>query len=149
MEDVHRWLEENLQASDIDLAGVQLEGQFGQVETSVAYYLPLTGLDLSGGYVGDDHFRFGDYVTATWTINGVYAADPALQPVVSTAGHPLHLHGYQPDKMLGGHIKSAPAISVTATIWPLTNVVTRTGQLSTLRLLDDLWVTVFGYAMGD
>ena len=148
-EDVHRWLEQNLQASDIDLAGVQLEGQFGQVETSVAYYLPLTGLDLSSGYVGDDHFRFGDYVTATWTMNGVYAADPALQPVVSTAGHPLHLHGYQPDRMLGGHIKSARAISVTATIWPLTNVVTRTGQLSTRRLLDDLWVTVVDYAMRD
>ena len=134
--DVHVWLEEKLETSGTDLAGVQLRGQFGPVKTSVVYNIPLTGLDLSGGYVGEDHFRFGEYVTATWTINGLYAADPEMQPVISTPGHPLHLHGYQTCDVaglptvpqLGGHVGSASAISVTATIWPLSQVVTRSGE---------------------
>jgi len=128
VEDVHTWLEERLDASDIDLAGVQLRGEFGPVKTTVAYNIPLTGLDLSGGYVGEDHFRFGEYITATWTINGLYAANPALQPVVSTPGHPLHLHGYQQEAMLGGHVGSASAISVTATVWHLSQVIIRSGE---------------------
>jgi hypothetical protein len=123
--DVHRWLAERLASEGIGLAGVQLRGEFGQVKTSVAYNIPLTGLDLSGGYVGDDYFRFGDYPPATWTMNGLYAADPALQPVISTAGNPLHLHGYQPATMLGGHIASGTAVRVTATIWPLAELVER------------------------
>jgi hypothetical protein len=135
VEDVHAWLEEKLSDSGIELAGVQLRGQFGPVKTTVAYNIPLTGLDLSGGYVGEDYFRFGEYLTATWTMNGLYAADPALQPVISTPGHPLHLHGYQPETMLGGHVGSARAISATATIWPLTRVLeARTGDLDTLHL---------------
>jgi len=73
--------------------------------------------------------HFGCYDTATWTIDGLYAADPALQRVVSTAGHPLHLHGYQTETMVGGHVGSATAISVTATIWPLSQVSTRRGEL--------------------
>lgn len=136
--DVHAWLEQQLAGNSIDLAGVQLSGEFGPVQTSVAYNLPLTGLDLSGGYVGEDYFRFADYITATWTLDGLYAAEPKLQPVISTAGHPLHLHGYQPDVMRGGHVKHASAISATVTIWPLSRVQARTVELDTLRLLDDL-----------
>lgn len=126
--DVHAWLEGKVETSGIDLAGVQLRGQFGPVKTTVAYNIPLTGLDLSGGYVGEDHFRFGEYITATWTMNGLYAADSTLQSVISTPDHPLHLHGYQPETMLGGHVGSASAISVTATVWPLSQVITRSGE---------------------
>ncbi|MFQ5813432.1 MAG: hypothetical protein ACE5I2_09645 [Anaerolineae bacterium] len=59
-----------------------------------------------------------------------------MQLVVSTAGHPLHLHGYQTAvaglptvPQLGGHVGSASAISVTATVWPLSQVITRSGEL--------------------
>jgi hypothetical protein len=119
VDDVHAWLTERLSAEGITLAGVQLHGQFGPVQTTVAHYLPPTGLDLSGGYVGADYFRFGDYPPATWTMVGLYAADPALQPAIAAPGAPLHLHGYQPAARLGGHITRAAARRVTATIWPL------------------------------
>ncbi len=128
--DVHVWLEEQLAQRGIDLAGVQLRGEFGPVSTSIAYNLPLTGLDLSGGYVGDDYFRFADYVTATWTLDGLYAAAPDLQPIISTPNHPLHLHGYQPETMRGGHIGKASVISATVTVWPLTQLVTHTLALT-------------------
>ena len=119
VENVHTWLRAALEAEGITLAGIALEGEFGAVNTTVAYNIPLTGLDLSAGYVGDDYFRFGEYAPATWRMNGLYAAEPELQPVISTAGNPVHLHGYQPDTMLGGHIASAAATDVTVTIYPL------------------------------
>ena len=48
-------------------------------------------------------------------MNGLYAADPALTRVVSTPKDALHLHGYVSDVMLGGHVGSAQAISLTVT----------------------------------
>lgn len=136
--DVHAWLEEQLVADGIAFASVKLEGEFSDVQTSVAYNIPLTGLDLSAGYVGEDFFRFGDYVTSTWTIEGVYAADPELQPVVSTPGHPLHLHGYQPDELIGGHVGHATAISATVIVWPLTEARTGVVQPGAVRVLGEL-----------
>ena len=122
VENIHVWLREVLEAEGITLAGLELDGTFGVVKTTVAYNIPLTGLDLSAGYVGDDYFRFGEYAPATWHMNGLYAADAELQPVISTAGNPVHLHGYQPETQLGGHIASAEATDVTVTIYPL-NVI--------------------------
>jgi len=158
--DVHVWLEEKLETNGIDLAGMQLRGQFGPINTTVAYNIPLTGLDLSGGYVGEDHFRFGEYITATWTINGLYAADPEMQPVISTPGHPLHLHGYQTRDVaglptvpqLGGHVGSAKAISVTATVWPLSQVITKSveADLTTYEpMLGDVFVAYEGALQSD
>jgi hypothetical protein len=125
--DVHAWLEQKLAAQGIDLAGVQLFGEFGAVKTTVAYNLPLTGLDLSSGYAGPEYFRFGEYVTHTWTMDGLYAADPALTRVISTPKNPLQLHGYEGDVRLGGHVGSAQAISLTATVWPLEQMVISRG----------------------
>ena len=119
VENIHTWLRAVLEAEGITLAGVALDGEFGAVKTTVAYNIPLTGLDLSAGYVGVDYFRFGEYAPAVWHMNGLYAAEPELQPIISTAGNPLHLHGYQPATQLGGHIASAEAINVTITIYPL------------------------------
>jgi hypothetical protein len=129
VDDVHAWLAERLAAENIALAGVRLEGEFGPVQTTVAYNIPLTGLDLSGGYVGDDYFRFGDYAPATWTMVGLYAAAPALQPAIAAPDQAIHLHGYQPATMLGGHIGRAAAVQVAATVWPLREVVARRGHL--------------------
>jgi hypothetical protein len=129
VDDVHGWLKQQLGDAGIELAGIQLRGQFGPVKTTVSYNIPSTGLDLGGGYVGEDYFRFGNYGPATWTMDGVYAAAPSLQPIISTAGNPVHLHGYQPDSMIGGHITSAEAIHVTATIYPLDQVLIRRGSV--------------------
>jgi hypothetical protein len=128
--DVHAWLRERLAAEEIELAGLQLHGRFGPVKTTDSYNLPLTGLDLCGGYVGADHFRFVDYPPATWTMNGLYALDPALELLVSVAGMPLHLHGYEPRAMRGGHIGSAAVVHATATVWPLTTVMPRRGHVA-------------------
>jgi hypothetical protein len=127
-DDVLGWLEAELTRQEIELAGVQVRGRFGVVKTSDAYNLPASGLDLCGGHVGDDYFRFADYPAGTWTMNGLYAADPALRLLVSVATSALHLHGYQPSTMLGGHVGSAAVVAATATVWPLVEVLTRRGH---------------------
>jgi hypothetical protein len=129
-DDALGWLEAELARAEIELAGIQVRGEFGLVKTTDAYNLPLTGLDLCAGHTGDAYFRFADYPAGTWTMNGLYAADPALRLLVSVATSPLHLHGYQPATMRGGHVGSAAVVQATATIWPLVEVLPRRGHLS-------------------
>lgn len=119
VDNVHQFLIDRLTEENIGVAGVQVRGQFGQVKATDAFNVPITGLDLSKGYVGDDHFRFAQYDEGDWVLNGVFAANPSLQPFISVVGVPLHLHGYRPAEVDGGHIVSAVARTATATAWPL------------------------------
>jgi hypothetical protein len=116
---LHQWLIEQLTERNLGVVGVQVEGTFGTVKTTDAYNIPLGGLNLSGGYTGDDHFRYGSYESGRWVINGVYAANPSLQPFISVLGMPLHLHGYERDRMEGGHIVSAEGRDIQATLYPM------------------------------
>jgi hypothetical protein len=121
---VHAWLKKQLEAAGIDMAAIRLEGTFGDVMTTVSYNIPPTGIP-GGVYSGDSYFRFGDYPSGFWKMDGVFADPAALQPVISTAGNPVHLHGYQPVPELGGHIVSAVAVEVKAYVFPLTEIVIR------------------------
>ena len=122
--DLHAWLVEQLEAEGIALAGVQLEGEFSVVHTSIAHNLPATGMVTVNGRVSEDIFHYVDYEEpGSWVIDGVYAAEEDAQLIVSVAGRPLHLHGYQTDGSVGGHIQSAVATHVTATIYPLEVIV--------------------------
>jgi hypothetical protein len=128
--DVHAWLKDRLAYAAIPLAAIQLEGSFGPVMTTVSYNIPPTGIDTSAGYVGSQYFRFGSYPSGSWRMNGVYAAAAALQPVISTAGNPLHLHGYQPGPMLGGHIVSAAPRGGIAKVWILDELIVQPAPLA-------------------
>jgi hypothetical protein len=128
--DVHAWLRGRLESAGIALAAIQLEGNFGPVMTTVSYNIPPTGIDTSAGYVGSQYFRFASYPSGAWRMNGVYAAAAALQPVISTAGNPVHLHGYQPGPMLGGHVASAAPLDGLARIWILDEMVVQPAPLA-------------------
>lgn len=119
VDNVHPFLIDRLTAENIGVAGVQVRGHFGPVQTTDAFNVPITGLDLSKGYVGDEHFRFAGYDEGEWVLNGVFAANPSLQPFISVSGVPLHLHGYRPTDEDGGHIVSAATRTATVTAWPL------------------------------
>jgi hypothetical protein len=127
-DDLPSWLAARLEEAAIELAGLQVRGRLGVVKTSDAYNLPSSGLDLCGGHTGTDYFRFADYPRAIWTMNGLYAADPALRLLVSVATAPLHLHGYQPDRHVGGHVGGAAAEAAEVTVWPLVEVLPRRGH---------------------
>jgi hypothetical protein len=125
VDDLHAWLGDRLAVAGVTRAGLQVHGDFGRVQTSVAQWLPSTGLDLSGGYVGDDYFRFGDYAAAVWMLNGLYSSDRELQPIISAPGAPLHLHGYQQASREGGHVTRAAVRDAVVTVWPLERIERR------------------------
>jgi len=122
-DNLHEWIISTLAETDITLAGLSVTGDFGAVSTTVGYNLPTTGVDTSGVYANTDYFHFADYEPAAWTMSGFYVRDPELQTVVSTAERPVHLHGFQPDVMIGGHIASAVVENLTLTVYPLDNVI--------------------------
>ncbi|MFN8379639.1 MAG: hypothetical protein U0452_13315 [Anaerolineae bacterium] len=119
VENAHLALRAQLEAQNLGVAGVQLGGSFDRVRFTAAYHLPLTGIDLSKGHVGDDYFRTGETVDSEWVMSGLYAANPSLHPLFSVPNVPLHLHGYSLGERRGGHINSAAAGHVVATIWPV------------------------------
>jgi hypothetical protein len=127
---VHAWLQQQLEADEIKLAAIRLDGTFDNVMTTVSYNIPPSGIPTGSVYSGADFFRFGNYPSGNWTIDGVFADPTALQPVVSTPGNPVHLHGYQPDLDLGGHIVSAVPTDARAHIYPLHGMVVRPTELS-------------------
>jgi hypothetical protein len=124
IENLHTWVIEQLEAQEIPLAGIHIEGEFSVVNTSVAHYFPETGFVLVDGRVSPEIFHFIDYEEpAAWILDGVYAADEEGQLIISLPGVPLHLHGYQQDAPIGGHIQRATAEQVTLTIYPLATIV--------------------------
>ena len=123
--DAHEWLVSELKHLNVGVAGVQFRGQMGKVKTTDAYNVPLGGLDLSKGYAGDQFFRFSQYEGDEWVLNGIFAANPSLQPFISVANHPLHLHGYRTSARDGGHIVSAEVIAASVTVWPLDDLTLR------------------------
>jgi alpha-acetolactate decarboxylase len=121
---LHPWLIEQLEAQEIALAGIHIEGEFSVVNTSVVYNLPLTGFVFVDGRVSTDIFHYIDYEEpSNWVIDGVYAADEEGQKIISLPGAPLHLHGYGQDEAVGGHIQRASATQITVTIYPLETIV--------------------------
>ena len=130
VDSVHEWLKQQLASVNMGVAGLQLRGRFGAVKTTDAYNIPISGMNLSGGYRGDEYFRTGQYESGEWILNGVYVANPSLQPFISVPGMPLHLHGWQPGIMEGGHIVSAQAADVTATVWPMDDLVLKINNVA-------------------
>ncbi|MEP7293941.1 MAG: hypothetical protein ABI835_19295 [Chloroflexota bacterium] len=125
VENLHDWIVATLAETDITVAGLQVTGDFGAVSTTVGYNLPPEGIDTSQGtYMSSEHFHFIDYAEpAAWMMQGFYVTDPELDGVVTAVGAKVHLHGFQPEALLGGHIASAIVEHATLTVYPLENVI--------------------------
>lgn len=127
---LHEWLVGQLAANNIGVAGVQVKARCRHVRTTDAYNVPLSGMDLSKGYVGEQHFRFGEYGDSDWIFNGAYTGNPSLHPFISVPGVPLHLHGYRPAEEDGGHIVVAEVAEAVVTVWPLDDMFMKLHNVS-------------------
>lgn len=130
----HEWLIAELKRLNVGVAGVQILGHFGTVETTDAYNVPLGGVDLSGGYTGDQFFRFARYEPDHWLMSGVFAANPSLQPFISVVDRPLHLHGYRTSAREGGHIVSASIERAVVSVFPVDDLVLRIHDVAHARM---------------
>ena len=76
------------------------------------------------------NFKFIEYQTGTWSMQGLYGINPTIQQVLSVPGHPLHLHGFETNEMRGGHINQAISTTNTRiTVYPIKDINIRIKDL--------------------
>ena len=78
---------------------------------------------MHDGYSLESNFKFIEYKTGNWSMQGLYGVNPTIQQVLSIPGHPLHLHGYEVDENRDGHINQAFSTSTThITVYPIRDI---------------------------
>ncbi len=132
---VHDWAIERFATENIGLAAIQVHGTLLNVKSTAAYHLPLGGVDLKQGYAEDSIFKFIEVDSGTWNLQGLFAVNPTIQEVLSVPGIPLHLHGYEIENRIGGHINQAIATETTEiTIFPIQDINIRIRNLDQATL---------------
>ena len=120
---IHEWLEEKFISENLGLAAIHIKGKLDGVKTTTACHIPIGGVDLNDGYSLESSFKFIEYKTGNWSMQGLYGVNPTIQQILSIPGHPLHLHGYEVDNNRGGHINQAFSTSTThITVYPIRNI---------------------------
>jgi hypothetical protein len=135
-ENVHLWIQETLAQENIGLAAVLINGPCSHVRYASAFYLPLEGLKLVDGYNAKNNLKLAEHEKGDWSIGGIYAANPTLQNIISVEGLPLHLHGYEKESRVGGHVIQIKTAGCRVTVWPLKDLVME------LKNLDVAWKPV-------
>jgi hypothetical protein len=129
-EDIHAWIEKKLSSENLGLAALHVSGRIDEVKSTAACYIPIGGLELNEGYSLKENFKFIEYETGLWNMQGLYGINPTIQQVLSVPGHPLHLHGYDINKMRGGHINQAISTSTSkVNIYPIKDINIRIKDL--------------------
>ncbi len=134
-ENIHEWIEKKFSSENLGLAALNISGKLDEVKSTTACYFPLGGLDLSEGYSLKDSFKFVEYKTGGWSMQGLYGINPTIQQVLSVPGHPLHLHGYEINEKRGGHINQAITTpSTRISVYPIKDINIHIKDLDTALL---------------
>ncbi len=134
-ENIHHWIEEKFPSENLGLAAIHVSGKLDEVKSTAACHIPLGGLDLKEGYSLKDNFKFIEYETGSWNMQGLYGINPTIQQVLSVPGHPLHLHGYEVNENRGGHINQAiTTASTRITVYPIKDINIHIKDLDTALL---------------
>jgi hypothetical protein len=129
-ENVHQWIEKKFLSENLGLAAIHITGKLDEVKSTAACHIPIGGMELSEGYSLKDNFKFIEYKTGVWSMQGLYGINPTIQQVLSVQGHPLHLHGYEINENRGGHINQAISTSSTHVIvYPIKDINIRIKDL--------------------
>ena len=129
-ENIHEWIENKFPSDNLGLAAIHVSGKLDEVKSTAACHIPIGGLDLNEGYSLKDNFKFIEYQTGTWSMQGLYGINPTIQQVLSVPGHPLHLHGFETNEMRGGHINQAISTTNTRiTVYPIKDINIRIKDL--------------------
>jgi alpha-acetolactate decarboxylase len=117
--DIHEWLGKKLSELGIPLAAIKVNGNFNDVDLSIADQLPASPAELLKSAL----------VTVSeeqeWQMAGFYASNTDEQAIISVPESPIHLHGKTADGSHGGHIKKANSLSSKVTIYPVDEIILR------------------------
>jgi alpha-acetolactate decarboxylase len=111
--DIHEWLVDKLVELGIPLAAVKIDGEFIDIDISIADKLPTNPsekLKSTLVTIGEEQ---------EWQMAGFYALASDDQAVITVPESPVHLHGKTLDNSHGGHVKKANSISSMVTIYPI------------------------------
>ncbi len=111
--DIHEWLISKLTEMSIPLAAIQIEGEFTDVDLSIADRLPQNPQETLQATLLTVSEK------ADWQMGGFYALSSDDQAIISVPESPVHIHGRTADNGHGGHIKHADSVSSTVTIYPI------------------------------
>jgi len=142
-ENVHLWIQEKMVQENVGLAAVLISGPCTYVKYASAFYLPLEGLKLVDGYNAKNNLKLAEHEKGDWCVGGIYAANPTIQNIISVEGLPLHLHGYEKESRVGGHVIQIQTLGARVTVWPLKDLVME------LKNLDVAWKPMRNLALKD
>ena len=129
---IHAQVVEMAEERGISFAGVRVSGRFRDVSISVAHHLAKEGTPLTDPEADKAPYQlFFDIAgPVEWELSGVYATAAAVQEVASVKGAPLHLHGFQLDRAIAGHLGGAAVEGAVITLYPLEAPEVRDGDLA-------------------
>jgi len=117
--DIHEWLVDKLVELGIPLAAIKVNGEFADVDLSIADKLPTNSSEnLKSTLVTVSQEQ-------EWQMVGFYALGSDDQLIITVPDSPVHLHGKTLDDSHGGHVKKANSISATVTVYPIKQFILR------------------------
>lgn len=120
IQDLHAYLIESFRKEGIEMCGVTIEATTSQVEYSVTYMLPKTGLDLTVPGGASAYLRsFQDEGPSSWIMQGVYVDDSMAQRCGIPPGQPLLLVGTNKNTQQGGLIRMAKVQRASVHYFPI------------------------------
>jgi len=111
--DLHTYVESKAKDLGVPLAAVIAKGKFDRVTFSVADKLPTNPSEKVDNVIVQVNEG------QEWEFVGFYALQEEDQKLISTGGHPVHLHGRTPDGSHGGHLQQANAVVSEVRIYPI------------------------------
>ena len=113
--------------SNIGLAALRVSGDMRDVDYQVMCHIPIGGIADDRLPIARKERRIG----ASWMADGIFAANPTIQSVVSDGVASVHLHARTTsDGVDGGHVNRAVAGGRTVVdLWPLYELVIRIRDL--------------------
>jgi len=119
-QDLHAAIIEQMQQERIRICALQIEAVTLQVEYSLTYRIPKSGLDLTVPQGRDAYLRaFNDESRARWTICGIYVDEEMARTCGMLPGQTLLLVGQNRDTNNGGLVRLARVQSAQIQYYPI------------------------------
>jgi hypothetical protein len=119
-QDLHGEIIARMEEEGINMCALSVGAVTTQVDYSVTFWIPKTGLDLSGPQGEKAHLRaFQDKTLARWALFGIYVKREMAKNCGMASGQPLLLAGYNRDTRIGGLVRFAKARNANIQYHPI------------------------------
>jgi hypothetical protein len=122
--DIHKILADRIEAEEVKVAALKMEGTLFDVRFHVSSNIPKEGIRTLHGPRAEEQrdkvFRIEG--PSEWVLNGFYLYSQEFQLMASADGQPIHIHGYEKNSKRGGNIDSARINRLSVHLYPIEDV---------------------------